>query len=232
MALRPPVAGLEILNGIADDAKLRSIVAEGWQRAQGGLVAIVCFGATLLAVQEWLERDTSPGGSRKLHDPRGGTGLKAWLAKECPEVNYKTAYGYMSAADGLRREARLAEGTPLLSLMGVEPVPEARAEKLRLRVQRIIARSSLALLKEAASSVPSSLPMGGAREGAGRKAAPPDSMTAAGVAWGKIGATIDRAQIWKFAKFLPLSMAQEALATTTDLQAALKARIAELKEGA
>ena len=82
-------------------------------------------------------------------------------------MNYKTAYGYMCAAEGLRREARLADGVPLLAMMGMDAIPEARAERLRQRVQKVIAESTLGLLREAAREPTD--PKGGAREGAGRK---------------------------------------------------------------
>ncbi|NLA81022.1 MAG: hypothetical protein GX853_09845, partial [Chloroflexi bacterium] len=141
-----------------------------WSRAQQGLVEIIRFGAMLSQVARQLEAPTrSPAGERVPgHGWNKGTGLKAWLAEHCPTINYKTAYGYMVAANGLAREARLAADVPLLSLMGEDPIPEPRAEKLRARVFSILEGASLSLLKAAATSSPPPLPTGGPRDGAGR----------------------------------------------------------------
>ncbi len=147
----------------ADTASVALVLATGWNRAQAGLVEIIRFGATLLAVREWLDREDEDARRRAISAgerpdnlmPGGwnkGTGLKAWLETNCPEINYKTAYGYMCAAAGLRREAKLADDVPLLVMMGEDPVPEARAEKLRKRVQRILSESTLGLLREAATA--------------------------------------------------------------------------------
>jgi hypothetical protein len=223
------------LDGNADAAAVALVLQTGWNRAQSGLVEIMRFGATLLAVREWLENLDSLqqrfSSSGHGGDRRSGTGIKAWLADHCPEINYKTAYGYMCAAAGLRREARLAEDVPLLAMMGEDPIPEARAEKLRKRVQAILAGSTLGLLREAASA-PVAVAKGGARDGAGKKAAEADAVRDAGAAWAVIGGKIDLAVGWKFTRFLPAAVAREALSTVTTLQAALKARLDELGQEA
>ena len=219
------------LDGNADATSVALVLTTGWHRAQAGLFEIVRFGATLLAVREWLDNldnlqqrisSSGHGGDRK-----SGTGLKAWLEKNCPEINYKTAYGYMCAAAGLRREARLADDVPLLAMMGMDPVPEARAEKLRRRVQRVLAESTLGILREAASAPAEAVAKGGQREGAGRPKIEPSAETRAGAAWGLIGREIDRATAWHFERFLPESMAREALDTVKLLQDALKERLQE-----
>lgn len=146
--------------------QLAAALTAQWGRAQAGLVEIIKFGAMLIDVQEkiiilQLENNSPKRG-------RGAGGLKAWIAENCPEINYKTAYGYMVAANGLAREARLAADVPLLSLMGEDPIPEPRAEKLRARVYKVLADASLSLLKAAGTSSPPPLPTGGPRDGAGR----------------------------------------------------------------
>lgn len=220
------------LDGNADTQSVRLILNDGWRRAQGGLAEIIRFGATLLAVREWIEGSYSlPENTSPKRGP-GAQGLKAWLENNCPDINYKTAYGYMAAAAGLRREAKLAEDVPLLAMMGEDPVPEARAEKLRQRVQRILAESTLGLLREAASAPHDGAAKGGQREGAGRRAKEPDSVRDAGAAWAVIGKHIDLATGWKFARFLPAAVAREALSTVTTLQAELRARLEELGQEA
>lgn len=214
------------------DAAVVRAVRESWGRAQAGLVEILRFGATLLAVQERLENAFSSGERVPGHGWNKGTGLKAWLEKACPEINYKTAYGYMCAASGLRREARLAEDVPLLALMGEDPFPEARMEKLRARVQKVIAGATLGLLREAATAPQEASAKGGARDGAGRPKLEASAETRAGAAWGRIGPEIDRATAWHFESFLPEAIAREALATVRMLQDALAARVHECGKGA
>lgn len=220
------------LNDNADAASVALVLTDGWSRAQAGLVEIIRFGATLLAVREWLEGSYSlPENNSPKRGP-GAHGLKGWLEDHCPDINYKTAYGYMCAAAGLRREAKLADDVPLLAMMGEDPVPEAQAEKLRKRVQRILSESTLGLLREAATAPQETAAKGGQREGAGRKAQEPDAVRDAGAAWAVIGKHIDLATGWKFARFLPAAVAREALSTVSTLQAALKARLNELGEEA
>jgi len=154
LMLRGDGVCVDLASASPHDAAVVRVVREGWGRAQAGLAEIVRFGAMLLAVQDRL--DELDNFQQKLSssghggDRRSGTGLKGWLAKNCPEVNYNTAYGYMMAASGLRREARLADDVPLLALMGEDPVPEAKAKKPRARIYKVIADSSLSLLREAA----------------------------------------------------------------------------------
>ena len=218
----------------APTAAVALVLNEGWRRAQGGLVEIMRFGATLLAVREWLEDECSPAENIQHRGCTSkGNGLKGWLEKNCPDINYKTAYGYMCAAAGLRREAKLADDVPLLVMMGEDPVPEERAEKLRKRVQRILAKSTLGLLREAASAPQEAVAKGGQRDGAGRPEAKRDGGTvAAGAAWAKIGSEIDKATAWHFERFLPEAITREALSTVKLLHEALTARMAEFGKGA
>lgn len=215
----------------ADPVGVARVVSERWDRAQAGLFEILYFGATLLEVQAWVEEFNL---QQRINSPKaegpgrpGGTGLKGWLEKNCPSINYKTAYGYMCAASGLRREAKLADDVPLLAMMGMDAIPEARAEKLRQRVQRILADSTLGLLREAASAAQEPVAKGGQREGAGRPKLEPSADTRAGAAWGLIGREIDRATAWHFERFLPEAITREALSTVALLKEALEARMKE-----
>lgn len=222
------------LDANADCAAVAQALNEGWRRAQGGLVEIMRFGATLLAVREWLDATVV---SSREHGDDGRIsgrhpGLKGWLTENCPDINYKTAYGYMCAAAGLRREAKLADDVPLLVMMGEDPVPEERAEKLRKRVQRILSESTLGLLREAASAPQEAVAKGGQREGAGRQKKGQQAERDACAAWAVIGGKIDLATGWKFTRFLPAAIAREALSTVTALQAALKSRLDEIGEEA
>ena len=90
-SLRTPVV-LSDPDGI--DAAIASRVRRDWRAACAGLRSIVEFGALLIEVETWLKKR---GGMLC----RQGTGLKAWLAENAPEVDYKTAMGYKYAASGL-----------------------------------------------------------------------------------------------------------------------------------
>jgi len=76
--------------------------------------------------------------------------LKAWLAENCPEVNYFTAMDYRKAVRGLRRLAHIEDGRPLLIYLGTEPLGDEVLEEVRRRVLGIISHSSLRVLREAA----------------------------------------------------------------------------------
>lgn len=82
------------------------------------------------------------------------TGLKDWLAANCPEVNYKTALAYRAAARGVRRLAQIGNDTPLLPLLGDVVFKDEGLETLRQRVISIIQGSSLRVLREAARTNP------------------------------------------------------------------------------
>lgn len=236
VAVRNAGGALAGLGAETDPAAVGHALTESWQHAQGGLVEILRFGAMCLMVQEWLDgldniQQSQSRFSGRGGDHKSGTGLKGWLATHCPGIHYKTAYGYMQAAAGLRREARLAADVPLLALMGEDPIPEKRAEKLRQRVLKVVAKGTLGLLREAAAERPGA-PKGGAREGAGRKPHEPDAVTRSGAVWAVIGREIDRATAWHFTRFLPEAMAREALSTVDLLRGELKARLEEIGKGA
>lgn len=165
-----------------------------WSRAQQGLVEIIKFGAMLAQVASTVISSREYGDDGRITGRAGG--LKAWLAEHCPDINYKTAYGYMVAANGLAREARLAADVPLLSLMGEDPIPEARAEKLRARVFSILEGASLSLLKAAATSSPPPLPTGGPRPGTGRPPKEPDPNAAMNEALILVNKLVGDLSVW------------------------------------
>lgn len=156
-SLRNPVV-LSDPDGI--DAAIASRVRRDWRAACAGLRSIVEFGALLIEVETWLKKR---GGMLC----RQGTGLKAWLAENAPEVDYKTAMGYKYAASGLLALADKARNRPLLALMGEQPLSDAEEEAAREQVLSLVSSSSLRLLKAAARAERSELgrPKGGTSEG-------------------------------------------------------------------
>lgn len=141
------------------------------------------------------ERVPNPG-----HGWNKGTGLKGWIEEWCPQIHYKTAYGYMTAAEGLRAAAKIAADVPLLGLMGEETISDKQAEKARQRVFSAINGGSLALLREAGRAASATERRGGAREGAkGRRALTPLEHTELARTeirelLGKLGAYLDGAK--------------------------------------
>lgn len=70
-------------------AEVADRVLSAYRDAVCGVLAVVRFGALLMAVEGCLTRETT---SISRHDPSGeGPSLKSWLKENCPDVNYKTA---------------------------------------------------------------------------------------------------------------------------------------------
>jgi len=158
------------------EAQVAKALSTAWWKAQGGLLEILRFGAMLSEVkgmiksspvekihqQDDVDSFAFSNGKRKRGGHNKGTGIKEWLERNCPEINYNTANGYMTAAEGLRNLARLAADVPLLAMMGEDPIPEAQAEMVRQRVMDIIAKAGVGLLKDAGRQ---GRPRGGTSEG-------------------------------------------------------------------
>ena len=102
----PVQAHAQEMSATLADVQFAKLVNGAWRAAQEGRRAILRFGLLMAATEASmavaescslprenarLETNTWGGNNR-------GTGLKAWLAKHCPEVNYKTAMGYKKAA--------------------------------------------------------------------------------------------------------------------------------------
>lgn len=130
-----------------DDA-IGSRVVRGWRAACAGLRSIVEFGALLIEVETWLKKR----GEKRPHASGQTSGLKAWLAENAPEVDYKTAMGYKYAASGLLALADKARNRPLLVLMGEQPLSDKEEEEAREQVLSLVSSSSLRLLKAAAKA--------------------------------------------------------------------------------
>lgn len=97
-----------------------------YRKAVNGLYEAYRFGQMLLAVKRRLEgaapgvltrenaRPQEHGGAVASPGWNAGTGLKAWLAEHCPEVNYKTAYRFLQVAEktnlALAAQGELAHG--------------------------------------------------------------------------------------------------------------------------
>jgi hypothetical protein len=235
----------EVVHGLASAATVGvepGEVTAQYRRALAGCLEMVRFGAMMLEVVTDLHRSCTRAttGAITGREP----GLKGWLAEHCPDVNYHTAMRFMHLAVGVRNACRVPEGTPLrLALPGpggeidgpVEwsrgtpgrTVSAERLQALRRQVWELVDGKSARQLQFQFMADP--VAKGGARPGAGRPERPDDAVIHAGAAWAGVGKKIDAAMNWKFARYLPKAIAEEALETTTFLADALKARLEELK---
>ncbi len=115
-----------------------------YRKAVNGLYEAYLFGQMLLAVKARLEgaahpldpaeaQGASPRFSRSLtretagksfdemHGWNAGTGLKAWLAQHCPEINYKTALRFLAVAEKTNAALAESEAVPASPRAGVTP---------------------------------------------------------------------------------------------------------------
>lgn len=133
------------------EGSVARLVAAQYERtdaAAGSAVReMVVFGAILEAVDRRLELSITDIQLKKQRNQHSKETLKGWLEKHCPSVNYKTAMAYYSAAKAVREVVKLAEDKPLLALMGEEPLDDAKMEKKRLAVMKLLMTSSLNALR-------------------------------------------------------------------------------------
>ena len=210
-------------------------LAEQYGRAMAGLRECIRFGAMLVEVESCLSRQTA------RHANQHGENLKAWMAANCPAVDYGWALKYKRLAEGMREACNIPARVPLsLAIPPAEGaaapvaagVPEKRLARINREVAAFLDGKTARQLEFTFGLREPPKPTGGSREGAGRPSArQADSVTRAGAAWGLIGREIDRATAWHFERFLPEAMAREALSTVGILRDALKARLAEIGKG-
>lgn len=117
-----------------------------------------------------LTRETAKMDSETRGGWNAGTGLKAWLAEHCPEINYKTALRFLAVAEKTNAALAESEAVPASPRAGVtpaagegarSPIPSETPFLLTFPEETIRAflegKSQRQLLRT-----------GGAREGAGR----------------------------------------------------------------
>lgn len=107
-------------------------VTAQYRRAIAGTLEMLRFGAMLVEVDQDLKRETSKGCIQT------GESLKAWLEKECPDVNYKTAMRFKGLAEGLQREFNIPAKVRLTAALpeadgttsAPDDVPESKRKKV------------------------------------------------------------------------------------------------------
>ena len=138
----------------------------------------------------------SARGPAKIEDElRGGwnrgTGLKAWLARYCPEINYSTAKRFLAVAEKTVAALALADAEEADGAVGQsptfpanQPISQSANQPPEARVRAFLAgRSQRSILR-----------LGGARPGAGRKAKDWAAALEASpeIAWKELSEPLDR----------------------------------------
>lgn len=103
---------------------LPSAVSAQWRRAQAGMLEIVAFGALLLEV----ERRLAASGEPQRGHTSGGSGLRGWLAANCPEIPYYTAMRHRDLARAVAGHVGAAEEPARLVRALEAPGPGAAPE--------------------------------------------------------------------------------------------------------
>lgn len=209
-----------------------------YRRAIAGTLEMLRFGAMLAEIEHDLNRG-APKGFIKTGDT-----MQAWLADNCPSVNYNTAMRFKRLAEGLKREFKIPAKMRLTDALpeadgsvngtiwsGVAEASRDRVIEVRAEIWEFVnGKSARQLMFD--FGLAERKPQGGSREGSGRPTVKNvTAQTRAGAAWAKIGHEIDLAQAWKFTRFLPIGIAREALDTVTLLRDSLKERLEEAKTG-
>ena len=166
------------------EADIATLTAQ-YRKAVNGLYEAYVFGQMLMAVKTRLEaapRDAARGTAGRIVGNNGnsmpemagwnaGTGLKAWLAEHCPEINYSTARRFLAVAENTNAAlaAQAQDGATGMSLphagglvMSAEGAPSSLSlfSPSEAQVRAFLeGKSQRAILRR-----------GGSREGAGRKA--------------------------------------------------------------
>jgi hypothetical protein len=119
---------IHLKKGQPDERLIARQLSEQYQRAVGGLWEVVKFGAMLAHTQQHLFADLrGKGGSRGIES--SGDGLKAWLAEQCADINYKTAWRFKGLAEGLQKEFKLGQPADLQRLLTSSEDDLTRADR-------------------------------------------------------------------------------------------------------
>lgn len=182
------------------------------------------FGATLAQAEIELERRGI------LKNRKAGQGMQSWLAKHCPQVNYKTAMRWKQLASGVANSLSCSSDQALRLLTGdVIDVPS----KVTSRLDKVFEAGSLRKLTQQLFDFASEGGGSPGRPSGTTSAAPTENYTAVESArrlWARPLAFIvaNRAALFSAAKLLPLDNARDALGELKQLCSALNAHIKDL----
>ena len=152
------------------DAQIAAQLTDQYRKAVSGTRDVLIFGAMMRPLGVVLELQNNSHGPQTK-----GDGLKGWIEKNCPLINYNTAYGMYGFARSAREALSIPPSTSVHKLL-TAPVDELskREQKIRKELEGAIEGNSVNAcmtgwgFRKAREPRPES---GGAREGAGRKPA-------------------------------------------------------------
>lgn len=237
-SIKKQTQGMVIATGAGIPAHAAGMVTDQYNKAllsySTALIEGLRLGGMLRQIETTLTRDVQDGCIQR------GDSLKGWLAEHCPTVDYQKAIKYKTLSEGLQEFCKIPAKVPLdVILPGSDcdaeeqtGIAQARIDKMRRDVADFLDGKSARQLEIAFGCRESPAKLGGSRDGSGRPStADVSAETRAGAAWALLGKQIDHATSWHFTRFLPESIAIEALETATMLRDALKARVDEAKRG-
>ena len=165
MVVRGGRTGTPLPDGDGEKAAAKALPKQ-YRRAGAGTREILIFGAMMDRLGGVLSRQNTPS----AYQP--GTGLKAWLAKHCPEIHYHTAYAFLNLARGMVRALSLPAEADVPRLLGARVKELGEEERpLRKKLDEALAGKSRRQLEFdfGIRAGKSEGQLGGKREGAGRK---------------------------------------------------------------
>lgn len=166
MVVRGGGTGTPLPDGDEEEAAAKAL-SKQYRRAVAGTREILIFGAMMDRLGVVLSRQNNSHGPKTI-----GTGLKAWLAKHCPEIHYHTAYAFLNLARGMVRALSLPAEADVPRLLGARMKELGEEERpLRKKLDEALAGKSRRQLEFdfGIRAGKSEGQLGGVREGAGRK---------------------------------------------------------------
>lgn len=100
---------------VFQQARLAEQLTAQYNRATSGTRDILVFGAMMISLGKIINIQYAREDDGQLLDKSGG--LKGWIGAHCPEINYKTAYGYYRLAQSLYETLELPKSTDLQRLL-------------------------------------------------------------------------------------------------------------------
>lgn len=151
------------------EAQVAAQLTDQYRKAVSGTREVLKFGAMFMGLGVVLQSQNNFS-----HGPQmKGEGLQGWIEKNCPQINYNTAYKFYGLAKRMREELAIPATTDIYRLL-TAPVNELSKKEAKIRMEMddaIEGKSAYQLeIDWGIRKKPLALPSGGAREGAGRPA--------------------------------------------------------------
>lgn len=112
-----------------EPAVIAAQLTQQWRKAESAKVEIVRFGWMLSEVETQVARGRMGNGTYK-----GGDGMKAWLAQNCPEINYKTALDYRTIYERVRAAVKIPDAVDMHDVLEETPGEDKKIEAYRQQI--------------------------------------------------------------------------------------------------